>query len=701
MHATVHAEDVSVSLGQGASMKFAWVPLVGTNQTAEITIGDLSGNRLKEPAITATIWGPFSRHERFGYYLGKTEVTEAQWAAVTGSGPESNLPVRGKTYAEIQRFLEDFNRIARTQAGYPRTPGGTMGVARLPSEPEWEYAARGAAGPRYKDNDPYGGDIERHEVFSTPGSSGVKDAGSLPPNDLGLHDMLGNVREFVEGSYSLGGMSGGYTLKGGWHLSERTDMRSSSRTEVSRVADDGTPLRPMDAGFRVCISSDVYNRLSDAPPVPAQKAAGARPMAEPDSVLSPDPVVTGLSPPRAEPSTSFLAPRGKAPGSRYSPQSIRVLLLGDSLSVGALGAGLQNSLLARFGPSQVRIYASCGSSPEDWLSNTADVVTHCGYRRYDSRGPLLIREVEGKPSRGVVTPKLSAILARCAPDIIIVELGCHWLARLGNGELDAETCRTIIGRFTSEIRNKSTVRQPRILWLAPPAVPNDPRANIALAAVLRLASLEVGFTIVDSRTILTPYGWDTTEGQELVLSDSAAQRMTQDVMAALPPAVKTPAPETSLDLRDAVGLRPGSDMGIASLTLSDSNHGETKDLQVVVKPRPGTPIDLRPGAVRIDVIFYEEVDGEIEPSHRNVEAVWPTAPVDWKEGAVETLQVTYSAPMSEDGRRPARFYGYMVNVYYRGQLQETRADPVRLEEMFPPALSEGEAPEPVAPEAIQ
>jgi hypothetical protein len=63
--------------------------------------------------------------------------------------------------------------------------------------------------------------------------------------------------------------------------------------------------------------------------------------------------------------------------------------------------------------------------------------------------------------------------------------------------------------------------------------------------------------------------------------------------------------------------------------------------------------------------------------------------VDWKSEGIEILEVTYEVPrIAPDGGPPPKYYGYMVNIYYRGQLQETRADPIDLQELFPPPLNE-------------
>jgi len=261
------AQDVSLDLGGGVKMEFVWIPVGGTDGTTSIKIGDFSGLNAKEQPHMASIFGPFrQRSDGFGYYLGKAEITEAQWAIIMGGGMKARTPVTGKTYLEILSFVESLNAKSRQFASFPHTGDKSPGVIRLPTEAEWEYAARGGTGPDYMAADPYKGDVERHEVFSMPGSGGhAREVATFPPNPLGLHDMLGNVREFVEENYSVGGRVGSaYVLKGGSYTSEKSELRSSARTEQPRFDKDGKPSRRLDAGFRLCISADVFTSLGQA-----------------------------------------------------------------------------------------------------------------------------------------------------------------------------------------------------------------------------------------------------------------------------------------------------------------------------------------------------------------------------------------------------------------------------------------------------
>jgi formylglycine-generating enzyme required for sulfatase activity len=184
------------------------------------------------------------------FEIGKYEVTQAQWQAVMGNNPSSfkgdNLPVERVSWTEVQEFIKKLN-------------AATGGNYRLPTEAEWEYAARGGSRSRgYK----YSGSGNIGDVAWYEDNSGSKThpVGTKQANELGIHDMSGNVWEWVSdwyGGYSgnaqtnpQGASSGSYRVfRGGSWIHDAQDARVSTRY-------DGDPdLRYYILGFRLARSS--------------------------------------------------------------------------------------------------------------------------------------------------------------------------------------------------------------------------------------------------------------------------------------------------------------------------------------------------------------------------------------------------------------------------------------------------------------
>ena len=130
-----------------------------------------------------------------GFYLGKTEVTQAEWQAVMGNNPSNfencgRCPVEQVSWEDVQVFMGRLN----ARAGGERY--------RLPTDAEWEYAARaGTTTDTYAGDvtEPLGNDSVVNRIAWYGANSGIRThpVGQKAPNGFGLHDMLGNVWEWV------------------------------------------------------------------------------------------------------------------------------------------------------------------------------------------------------------------------------------------------------------------------------------------------------------------------------------------------------------------------------------------------------------------------------------------------------------------------------------------------------------------------
>jgi formylglycine-generating enzyme required for sulfatase activity len=130
---------------------------------------------------------PVHREYVSTFRIGKTEVTQALWKAVMGSNPSyfkgDNLPVEEVSWNDCKTFISKLNSI-------------TGENFRLPTEAEWEYAARGGNKSHgYK----YSGSNNIGEVAWYDGNSGSKThpVATKSSNELGIYDMSGNVLEWT------------------------------------------------------------------------------------------------------------------------------------------------------------------------------------------------------------------------------------------------------------------------------------------------------------------------------------------------------------------------------------------------------------------------------------------------------------------------------------------------------------------------
>ena len=235
------ASTTLVDLGGGETLKLKWIA-ADIFEMGSPTWEPGRGSDERRHLVTLTE----------GYWLGETEVTQAQWQAVMGSNPSyfkgSSLPVDKVNWHDAMKFCR---KLTESERAASRLPEGM--VYTLPTEAQWEYACRaGVMGA-------YAGSLKDMGWYSANSDGKTHAVGQKLANAWGFYDMHGNVWEWCldwSGDYPSGSVvdprgarSGiGRVLRGGsWF-----NFASFCRVAYRGISGQGN--RNFYSGFRLALS---------------------------------------------------------------------------------------------------------------------------------------------------------------------------------------------------------------------------------------------------------------------------------------------------------------------------------------------------------------------------------------------------------------------------------------------------------------
>jgi hypothetical protein len=216
----------------------------------------------------------------------------------------------------------------------------------------------------------------------------------------------------------------------------------------------------------------------------------------------------------------------------------------------------------------------------------------------------------------------------------------------------------------------------------------DPDISLQQAFALGRLGREIEATEILQTVLANPDLDPQLRTQAMELRNYFSQTISNMEALGIQPGGPTTLPADEMDelttggpVVESIGLQPGAALGIVDVReiLTD----QTKTLRIAIKSRPDSSIAA--AEVKVMVYFFEKgPEGEVFLTNSPVTSEWISPPIDWTDNEPEIIDVIYRLPAETLDSNI--FHGYIVAIYFRDELQDTRAVPGELDQQFPPAL---------------